>query len=195
MTYNELVTMIEDYVGWDCNGLIPSIVTLAESRINRDCKLRSQEKIVVLSNDGNRIPLPQDFLSMREILEFPSNNLEYVAPDIFTGHRGRTGRPLVYTVIGNSVYLAPQPDNAGQYELAYYAALTPLSLAVQSNAVLSRFPDLYLYAALAESTMYNRSSVPAESWISAYNAAKESINKVESQARFGKSIAAKAPRI
>lgn len=198
-TYQNLVQDIIDYLARpDLAHKVPSFVKLAEKRIERTFRARSMEKQVKLLTvpGSDQLPLPEDFMEMREVwLETNnSHNLVYVAPDVFTDERGKSGSPKFYTVIGNSLILAPVSPSIIPVNLVYYARIEHLSEENQTNDILTGFYDLYLYAALIDSSAYARSSVPSQAWMDFYTSALVDAQSSERKARFGKQLRARAPR-
>jgi hypothetical protein len=136
------------------------------------------------------------FIDMREVslLGDPEVNLEYMAPDRFTDLRGHSGQPKTYTIVGWDLLLAPVPDKQYNVLLTYYSQIPPLGDEQLLNETILMYPDLYLYATLLESAPYARSSVPVELWAEYYKAARNEAQRTDRNARFGRQIAARAPR-
>ncbi len=205
--YAGLQAAVEEYLGWDVDGSIPLLISQAEQRMQRDLRLRVMERrgtnITVPGGVDNkwlpdkRIPGDWDvFLEMREVClkGAPNVNLDYVAPDAFTDMSYETGAPRAYSIVGRSLMLAPTPDKAYTILLTYYGQIPPLSEAQPTNEMLLNYPDIYLYATLAQSAIFLRQSVPGPDWMALYNEAKNAANYADARARWSKNIAAKPPR-
>lgn len=204
--FDILCETVARYLGWDVDGMIPTFVSLAENRLQRECKLRGMERratyVTKPGNEAVALPdkrLPGDwdvFVTMREISlrTNPPVNLRYVSPDSFTDLSSRKGMPVAYTIVGRDLLLAPVPDAPYTLLLTYYAQIPPLSAQQPTNDILLAYPDLYLYAVLMESVPYSRSIVPLEIWAEYYRAAQTDAQKIDSTARFSNQIAARAPR-
>lgn len=201
-----LCSLVEKYLGWDADGMIPHLVGLAEHRLQREMRLRVMERrgtnTTIPKKEGIALPnkrIPGDwdvYMEMREVGLRTNRpvNLEYITPDWYTDKSAVSGVPQFYTIIGREILFAPIPDNEYTILLAYYAQIPPLSAEQPTNDVLLTYPDLYLYATLVESAAYSRSAVPAQEWVSMYTAAKADAQSMDTKARYGKQIAAKPPR-
>lgn len=201
-TYNGLCDAVADYLGRDdMTERIPTFISLAERRMNRELRLRVMERRAetdVLSGQS-AVPLPwrrqagnwDVFLEMRDLTwqdkDGQTVNLCYFPPDTY-GQSRAAGRPEGYTIIGRDLFLLPAPDAAGKLYLTYYAEIEPLGGSQPDNAVLLMFPDLYLYGALVESGPFTRGSVPLETWTQYYSAARQKAEANEQRARFTANI-------
>jgi hypothetical protein len=108
--------------------------------------------------------------------------LDYVSPEEFNDLRNGTpkGTPRVYTIISNSIALLPAPAQSVTLEIAYYEQIPALTAESQSNWLLKRSPDLYLYGSLmnAEPYLMNDERVPL--WSAAVGQAIEAM-RMESE--------------
>ena len=201
-TYTGLCDAVADYLGRDdMTERIPTFISLAERRMNRELRLRVMERRAetdVLTGQS-AVPLPwrrqagnwDVFLEMRDLTwqdkDGQTVNLCYFPPDTY-GQSRAAGRPEGYTIIGRDLFLLPAPDAAGKLYLTYYAEIEPLGGSQPDNAVLLMFPDLYLYGALVESGPFTRGSVPLETWTQYYSAARQKAEANEQRARFTANI-------
>jgi hypothetical protein len=64
------------------------------------------------------------------------------------------GRPAYAALIAGQLCLYPAPTQAWNVELTYYAGIPALTATNTSNWLLTSFPDLYLWGALAEAWNY-----------------------------------------
>ena len=207
-TYAGLKEAVADYLGRDdLTQRIPMFIALAEKRMNRDLRLRLMERRAkaVVSPLISGCPLPccrepgswDVFMEMRDVV-FESggniSNLAYVPPDDYQRESALTGLPRRYTIIGTRLFLSPTPDSAGELRLLYYAEIPPLSDEFQENALLRTAPDLYLYAALAESIPFTRGSVPGELWTQYYTEARDKLMQNEQRGRYTTNLHMKPER-
>jgi hypothetical protein len=93
---------------------------------------------------------------------------------------------------GPMLYLWPQPaaDSSGNpflIDFQYIRDVAPLSEDAQNNGLLLRYPDLYLYGALAESAPYYQHDERLQIWDARYQDAVKKINIERERAEFGAS--------
>ena len=130
---------------------IPDFIRLAEARMNR--LLRDPDQIVqttvtVTSGDGD---LPADFGQM--IAFGPAGTrLTQVTPGEFGTYNSRAGNMQVFAVVGTR--LKTLPTSSGPVPIAYYRTITPLVADGDTNWLLTRAPDLYLWGSLLQAEFY-----------------------------------------
>ena len=197
-SYKGLCEAVADYLGRDdLEAQIPTFIRLAETRLNRELRLRVMERRAetdVLAHQ-DAIPLPwrrekgnwDVFLEMRDLAWREGDSvrdLRYAPVDDFQRLCEESGQPAAYTIVGTTLFLLPRPASAGRLHLVYHAEIPPLSEAQPSNPVLLTAPDVYLYATLVEAGPYTRGSAPAEQCAQFYGAAKQKLEQSEQRARF-----------
>jgi len=150
-TYAQLRTAVEN---WSKRGDIASVIddfiALAESDIAMNLKIRDMEARATASTNGTRyLELPDSFLQMRKlrlVLGTESYELSHETPesmDIIAG----SGPPRNFTVT-TQLEFDRTPGSTYTAEMQYYKSLTALSSSNTTNAVLTRFPAVYLYGCL-----------------------------------------------
>lgn len=152
-TYANLKTEI---AGWmsrsDLTTPIDTFIDLAEAAFNRSLRVRQMEGEST-ATATEYMSLPTDFLEMRDIemQTDPRRQLRYVTPAMADriDTTGTTGVSENYTIVGNEIRLIPAPDSASYtVRMSYWRKITPLDGTNTSNAILARYPDLYLFGAL-----------------------------------------------
>ena len=177
-SYSTLKTAVANYLGRsDLTSQIPDFITLAELRLSREIRTRKLLKSVTTSTTAgdSTVALPSDFLELRDIYldGNPRISLQYLSPSTFTRNANATvsGKPAVYTTLGQEFEFAPIPDKAYTVELLYYFKPTPMSDSVSSNEFLANYPDALLYATLAEAEPYLMNDARIQVWSSMYDRA------------------------
>jgi len=94
------------------------------------------------------------------------------------------------TRAGPQLYLWPQPgldptQNPFAVDFQYIRDVDPLSEDAQTNGMFLRYPDLYLYAALAESAPFYQHDERLQLWEARYQQAVKDINIERERAEFG----------
>ena len=140
---------------------IMDCISLVESRMSADLSGRSMELRATLTCVPSvaYVTLPTDIVEIRRLLlssTTPQTTLKYVTPDNISKDYayGSVGQPVIYTVNGAQVQLAPVPDTAYSLELSYYQKVPPLSTTNTTNWLLAGYPNVYLYGTLAELMVY-----------------------------------------
>ena len=68
--------------------------------------------------------------------------------------RDTAGKPLNYNITQGEVELFPTPDATYNLEMYYYGKIPALTAANPTNAILTNFPDVYLYGSLMHSAPF-----------------------------------------
>ena len=105
-SYSGLKSTIAAYLArTDLEPVIPTLIQLAELRLQRDLRIRQMLKVARTSTVGGdaTVALPSDFLEMREVhIEAnPIQLLRYEAPTNFYQNTmaAQSGAPKFYTVL------------------------------------------------------------------------------------------------
>lgn len=162
-TYANLKTEIANYLNRsDLTSYLDTFIDLAESRHARDLRVREMEAVdtsITTVSGTQSYTLPTGYLEMRYVM-YQSNPYQFLAymtpPDFFRVYNEGegSGTPTYYTIVSNKIYLGNMPDAAQTLELGMFKRPTALSDTNTSNDILNNFPDLYLYAALSESSPF-----------------------------------------
>lgn len=165
-TYSELKATVADYLNReDLSSVIPSFITLAEAKFNRELRVRDMMVRKQATSSNEYVPLPDDFLQ-HYALELDTDTaqppMQYIGPqeakEIKAQHRTVTttgGRiQYYYTVIDGSFEIVPAPQADLDLRLVYYAQIPALSDSNTTNWLLTKSPDLYLYSTLLEASPY-----------------------------------------
>lgn len=185
-TYSDLQTSVANWLNRsDLSANIPDFIALAEDRLSGDLKTRAMEAKTTLSTVGgtNTVSLPADMLEMRRLQILGSYNqpLSYRSPDELSIDYAdnRSGQPVVFTVVGSNIELAPIPDGVYSVELTYQQRIPALSITNTTNWLLTSWPSAYLYGALiaAEPFLKNDERLPV--WQSLYQEAVDNINGID----------------
>lgn len=178
MNYEILKASVADWLHrTDLEDVIPTFVMLAESRINRDIRVADMEKELSGNINGMDIDLPIDYRQIKSVVVDDGQYLQYLS------HPLGLNETCGYTQIGNKLRLFVQEGS--QYRIIYYAAVPSLSDGVQENWLLSKYPDVYLYATLLESAPYIKDDARVQIWAMAYQNAIGTVMQQEEKQRFG----------
>jgi len=193
-TYSGLKASIANWLDRsDLTEYIPDFIALAESRVNRDLRIRPMEVRSKMDTkvDQRYYNLPGGYVQMRNIQlnTDPITALEYITPEMLDRLYGgtSTGKPRAYSLIGDEIQLAPIPDAVYELEMAFYEKFTTLGDGtggtVTSNWLTKNAPDVLLYGSLLEAEPFINNDERIALWLSAYGSAVEKIQKADSRDR------------
>lgn len=163
MTFTELKSNIADWLNRsDLTSVIPTFITLAEARLNRQLRTTNQYTRATVSSSDQYLSMPTDFLEMRHIritspkerdlVEIAAHQInEYTDTDFLASLADSYPRYFVY---GQSLRIIPTPAESITYEMLYYAKVPALSASNTSNWVSTAHPDAYLYYSLLQAAPY-----------------------------------------
>jgi hypothetical protein len=170
-TYTGLLASVASWMNrTDLTATIPDFVSIAESRIARELRLRKQitYATITASVSTRSAALPTDWLELENISVSgsPDSPLQYVTiehMDVKYPEGGGSGKPFVYTVEGDNVILGPTPDSAYNIDIIYYARF-PSAITTGTNWLLTNHPNIYLYACLREGAFFTKDAPGAVQW-------------------------------
>ncbi|MCC2615935.1 hypothetical protein LJ739_06750 [Aestuariibacter halophilus] len=193
-TFDELVKSV---IKWSHRGdmdlLIPDFITLAET----DMKANPQGKPLILNADEKKsaavmtvgqkyLAFPVQYSGLTALNITVSGEqfqLGYVTPEQLNPRSGQ-GVPLVYTVANNQIELDIEPDEAYPVDLYYKTVNTPLSAANQTNYVLSKYPNVYLFGTLMNLFTHTQEVENIQLYSTRFYSAIEAANDAEEDIRF-----------
>jgi len=95
------------------------------------------------------------------------------------------GRPQFFTVIGDKIQLDRTPDAEYTVEIQYFKKADPLTSSNQTNEILTKYPSIYLYGALAQVFIYSQDDQQVSKYIQLFIGAIKGANKADQKGRFG----------
>lgn len=194
-TFTELKDAVADWLDRsDLTARIPDFITLAETRINRELRIRPMEvRSTMTTTAGSQyFNLPGGYIQMRNIQlnTNPVTPLEYITPEMLDRLYGSstTGKPRAYTLIGDEIQLSPIPDSAYSLEMAFYEKFTPLGDGATGGTVVSNWltlnaPDVLLYGALLEAEPFIKNDERVPVWLNGYSNAIDKLQKADARDR------------
>jgi len=195
-TYVNLKTEIANYLNRsDLTSYLDTFIDLAEFRHARDLRVREMEAVdtsITTVSGTQSYTLPTGYLEMRYVM-YQSNPYQFLAymtpPDFFRVYNEGegSGTPTYYTIVSDKIYLGNMPDAAQTLELGMFKRPTALSDTNTSNDILNNFPDLYLYAALSESSPFLMADERLQVWAGLY---KEGVKTANESAQRGRTSSA-----
>lgn len=156
-SYTTLKTAVFDFSGRDdLSGKFGTIIDIAEDNMynNESQPLRTNDLITTTTlttvAGTNSVALPTGFISGLSVLIIAGGikrELVNTAPAALN-RNGESGTPGKYSIT-NAIIFDYVPDGAYDIELTYYARPAALDATNNTNAILTAYPSIYLYACLA----------------------------------------------
>lgn len=155
-TYADLQAAVASWlIRSDQTARIPDFIAMAEARLNRVLRLRRAELNAALTGvpASRFVPLPGDYdEALTCWIVYPAGTeaqeLRFVDPARIDPST-IAGTPYGWTIDGTNLGFERPCDQAYAFTLRYLAKLA-LSDAIPTNALLTDYPDAYLFATLAE---------------------------------------------
>jgi hypothetical protein len=176
-TFSDLTSAAADWINRaDLTAVIPTFVTLAEAKFNRELRLRDMLVRAEATTSNEFVAVPADFLENYSL----ELNMAQIGPQQALGFIGPleakvlkankiTGLVRFYTIIDGAFELLPAPTTDTDVILTYYQKIPALSDTATTNWLLTKSPDLYLYSTLLEAAPYLRDDDRMQMWGSARN--------------------------
>jgi hypothetical protein len=189
--YGQLKTAVADWLNRDdLTAVIPTFIDLAHAKLNRRLRVREMLQRSTANVTTQYTSLPNGFLSMRNIqlnVTTPKA-LEYLTSEQMDQERarGNTARePVYYTILGETIEVFPSPDASYEIELAYHKSLTALSADADTNWLLTKAPDAYLYGALLQAAPYLKDTAETGLWLQAHDMVVGELERDSDKALYG----------
>jgi hypothetical protein len=131
---------------------IPDFIRLTEARLNRLLRDPDQIATASLNLASGSATLPTDFGELVQLGDY-GYRLRQVSASEFGTYQPLAGNPRVYAINAGSMRVLPATGSATT-PISYYRAITPLANDGDSNWLLARAPDVYLYGALLQAEFF-----------------------------------------
>lgn len=165
--YNGLLQAIGKWLERDdLEGSIPDFIRLAEARFRRELVMPDMELQVPLTPAAT-VPLPADFDSIRALGIPGYDAMDQLSPADFyalplgPNNEPRTGQPIKFAIVPGSTAGSqnfafwPEPDKAYSVLLTYRANLPSLTTTSDTNWLLAKHPDAYLFGCLVQAEFFD----------------------------------------
>jgi len=189
-TYNGLKAEVADWLNrQDLAGVIPTFVRLLEAQVDRTLRVREMIARARADITEEFTVLPPDFLAIEHaivntakpiVLEWvPMNQIDQLQADT------EPGQLKYYTIIGDELEVAPFPSGTSEIEVVYYRKTERLSEDNQTNWLLDRHPDLYLFGTLMQAAPYLNNDERIGVWSASLSTILEDIRQADERATKG----------
>lgn len=159
MTISDYASLLVDageYSGRDdVAHLFPRFLGLAELKLSRALRVADMETtatVAITNGDGT---LPSDFLEAREVKTAQGVPIRAVSlQQLTSSYAGNSGIPTGYAIVGST--LKARPINTQNLTVTYYAKIPALTPSAPTNWLLTKAPDVYLYALVNEIAIWGK---------------------------------------
>jgi hypothetical protein len=179
-SYTELQTAVANWLGRsDLTSRIPEFIALAEPKIRRELRDRTERAEIATVAAQEYITLASD---VKEVRSLVLNDGTFIYPlrqmlpaALARVSRVGTGRPVAFTVLDGKAYFDVTPDDTYDLVITYLEAISPLTVA-PTNTVITNSPDIYLYGAMIEAEPYLEHDERVPFWKQAFREALDAEN-------------------
>jgi len=178
----ELTTAI---VSWDHRegdddfaAEISNFIALTESVFQIRLKLLQFESTATITVTDGVGSLPADYVGMRSIYwngDY-TQELRYITPAEFDARRNADyGEQYFYTISGSTIRFLGVAD--GEATATYNAKFAPLTALLPTNAILTNYPDAYLWGGLMHGAMWSQDEAMEKKWGNLFGGVIDRINQ------------------
>lgn len=152
--YADLLAAVANWLErGDLTARIPEFITLAEAEFNRRLRTAEMEGTATATLTEDRVAVPTDFQGLRSIiLDGVVTKLDYMPPGDFFDIVA-SGTPAVYTIVDGMFQFRPSVSS-GTCRIVYYQKIPALTVSNTTNWLMTRWPDLYLFATLMQAEFF-----------------------------------------
>lgn len=184
-SFDNLKTSIESWLdNSDLEDHIEDFISIAEARHQREVRIREMLTRQALIVNGRYVAVPCDFLGAKIIrlltdtARLPMTQLNI--DELTRRSKVTDGLPKFFNV-HSEIEFDRAPDQTYTGEIVFYTPLDVLSSTNQSNDLLERAPDVYLYSSLVASAPFLHEDERINTWEGLYTAARDDLNLLEVQ--------------
>lgn len=189
--YGLLKAAIADWVNRDdLTNVIQTFIDLAHARLNRTVRVADMIQRTETQLDSRFTQVPADFLQMRaiQLRATPTKALTFLTAEQIIQERmtvvGDTaGEPHYYSILGDTIEVLPAPDAVYELEISYYQKIPVMTADSDTNWLLLKAPDAYLYGALIESAPYLVEDQRGLVWLELYSRCVEELRLEDEKSR------------
>lgn len=184
-TYSDLQNAVANWLKRsDLTSYIPDLITLGEARVNNDLRVKAMEtSLLSTMTTSATVAVPADYMEMKfaYLVTQPMILLDRKTPEwIYATYPNRTGyassyyaKPKFYAREGSNFIFGPYPDSQYTIQGIYYAKPSALSSSI--GTIFPSYPQLYLFAALAEAAPFLKDDKRVELWEAKYKQIKDRV--------------------
>ena len=201
-TYAGLKASAADWLNRsDINAAIPDFVTMATAQLTRRLiqsgPVREMFATTTLSISAENTNLPADFYGLKSLYLYTTSNsgqVQYCEPEKIAEQKilrpNEDGDPQLFTIIGNQIQFWPWNTGTYSADIGYWQAIPALVADGDTNWLLTKHPDAYLYTTLIQSAPYLKDDDRLTVWGTLATQIVQDIVEADKIARHAPSMAA-----
>jgi len=203
--YDTLTKAIEDWSHRDDLGTkIDTFLQLAETEIysnpDEPLQLLGMETYATASTTTTSrfLALPDNINLQKKIeitLDSYNYKIDYVSPQNLKSQESSPGVPCQFTISNNQIEFDKIPDDTYTITVLYSRQPEPLSLTNQTNEVLTKYPNIYLYGALAQVFTFAQDTQQEQKYSVYFLNAIRDANNREKMTKFPNGVNVRSPRV
>lgn len=150
-TYNELVIKLETWLRRDnLDADIPTLIRFGEQQLMLQLKVPEMilRKVITLNTGSDTVTLPANFLAIRSLSNGDIVMRNKTTANMIRDDGAMGGIPLDYSINNNKLLVRPVANATTSLSIEYWGFPSFLSMDIQTNSILTKYPSLYLYSAL-----------------------------------------------
>jgi hypothetical protein len=186
-TYANLKTEVVDWLNregfTELEAKVDTFLGMAQRKIFRTCDFHCLEASTSGTGTVETIGLPDDFMRAKVLYLGIGGGLREITGgsyhNVITNQEGSPSTPYKYVRQGSVLVLGPTPNQEYTYYLMYYKSLPLLSDSNTTNWFTANAPELILFAALVEASVYLKDDNRAQVWQARYDQVKGEIQASE----------------
>lgn len=189
-TYTELQASVADFLHrTNLTAQVVDFIALAESEINTDMRLRLMEsdETLTLASGATTVALPARYsepIRLDIVIAGQDNReLKYLTPQqmVIEATTGSACEPDFWTINGANLQFPAPADRA--YSLLFRMLKDFDIASTSTNALLTKYPGIYLYGALLQAAPYMVNDQRIPTWATMYSNLVAKANKKEARTR------------
>ena len=199
-TYAELNTAIGNWVNLsDLTSYTDDLVTLGEKWIYRNLRTRQMERSItstIGAATAGMIAVPSDYVALKTVyidgtpvLPLKRRTLEYIYDQY--PKRGSGEKPIFIAREAGNFIFGPFAADGYVVKGTYYRRLEALSASL--NGIYTTHPDMYLFAALAETEPFLKNDERVKLWSDKRDAVANQIMKEDIEDNYSGSLLSVSP--
>ncbi len=195
-TYAELKTAVYNWMHRaDLANYVDDIITIGEKWIFRNARTRDMEEPLSVSITSGAAAVPADYVSLKNayIDGTPAQPLSITSASVIFAkypNRADSTKPLLVAAEGANFIFGPWGGSSYTIKGTYYKRLTVVSSS--ANALFTKNPDLYLFAALAETEPFLKNDGRVSLWTAKRDQILAQVNGEDQASRSGDAMRIRA---
>jgi len=167
-TYAQLSTAVSSWLHRaDMGSVVGDLISLGEARVNATMRVRAMETALSVSISSGVAAVPSNYVELKHsyLTTSPYQTLERKTAEwIYRTYpdRSSSGRPKFIAREGSNFIFGPFADSSYTINGIYYAR--PVALSSATNTLFTTYPNLYLFAALAEAAPFLKDDKRTPLW-------------------------------